>query len=92
MSIKKSYHLFTVLVLFVVLISTVSSCRKEGLYTGNDAVLSFSVDTLQFDTVFTTVGTVTRNFRIENTTNNTLLLDINLKNLDGLNTFRIKAK
>lgn len=89
MSIKKSYHLFTALVLFVVLISTVSSCRKEGLYTGNDAVLNFSVDTLHFDTVFTTVGTVTRNFRIENTSNNTLLLDINLKNLDGLNTFRI---
>lgn len=89
MTIKKSIHIFSVLILFVVLISTVSSCRKEGLYTGNDAILSFSADTLQFDTVFTTVGTVTRNFRIQNTSNKTLLLDINLQNLDGLGTFRI---
>jgi hypothetical protein len=89
MTIKKNFHLLTVLVLFVVLISTVSSCRKEGLYTGNDAILSFSADTLMFDTVFTTVGTVTRNFRIENTSNKTLVLDINLQNLDGLGTFRI---
>lgn len=89
MTIKKSLHIFSALVLFVVLISMGSSCRKEGLYTGSDGVLKFSVDTLQFDTVFTTVGTVTRNFRIENTSNKTLQLDINLKNLDGLETFRI---
>lgn len=86
---KKGFQIFSVLVLFVVLISTVSSCRKEGLYTGNDGVLKFSADTLQFDTVFTTVGTVTRNFRIENTSNKTLRLDINLQNLDGLETFRM---
>jgi hypothetical protein len=43
-----------------------SSCIKDDIYTGGDAEVSFSVDTLHFDTVFTQVGSATRSFKIYN--------------------------
>ena len=45
--------------------------------------MSFSVDTLLFDTVFTTVGSATRYLKVYNNSNS----DINLENvyLDGEN-------
>lgn len=43
------------------------SCQPERSYIEDSgARLEFTVDTLMFDTVFTTVGTVTRSFRIHN--------------------------
>jgi hypothetical protein len=45
------------------------SCKKENFYTGNDAVLNFSTDTIQFDTVFTTIGSATKSFIIYNKLN-----------------------
>lgn len=44
----------------------VFSCEKEGFVTNPDAGLTFSVDTLYFDTVFTELGTATRSFTIHN--------------------------
>lgn len=42
-------------------------CQPERSYIeDSDAKLSFTVDTVLFDTVFTTIGTVTRSFRIKN--------------------------
>ena len=35
----------------------------------NGGTLSFSTDTLKFDTVFTSLGSVTRSFKIYNTNN-----------------------
>jgi hypothetical protein len=46
------------------IISTNSSCRKD--IGQSDGSLEFSVDTVIFDTVFTTVGSVTRRFMIYN--------------------------
>lgn len=37
------------------------------VYQGNDATLEFSIDTVMFDTVFTSFGTTTKNIRIYNT-------------------------
>ena len=43
------------------------SCQPERTYNDDpDARLAFTVDTLFFDTVFTTIGTVTESFRIRN--------------------------
>jgi hypothetical protein len=42
------------------------SCYREQFYTGTDIRLRFSVDTLRFDTVFTTVGSATRYFKVFN--------------------------
>jgi len=41
-------------------------CKKEGFIDSPDARLSVSADTLFFDTVFTTVGSVTQFFKIYN--------------------------
>ncbi len=44
-----------------------AACHPERSYTENsDAQLEFTLDTLFFDTVFTTIGTVTKSFRIRN--------------------------
>ncbi len=45
------------------------SCRDEGIDLVGDVTLSFSVDTLLFDTVFTTVGSATRSFTVHNNHN-----------------------
>ena len=44
----------------------ISGCFKIDYYTHNDAFLTFSKDTLRFDTVFTDVGSATRSIRIRN--------------------------
>lgn len=89
MKLKKALIFLFALVLFA---SSLSSCRKENFYKGKNEILTFSVDTLSFDTVFTQTGTVTRFFRIENNTNTSVLLDrISLQNKDGMGTFRINV-
>lgn len=47
---------------------TNSGCKKENLFS-NEA-LSFSADTVVFDTVFTTVGSSTKRYKIYNPSNN----------------------
>ncbi|GAB4144224.1 MAG: hypothetical protein Fur0041_19190 [Bacteroidia bacterium] len=44
-----------------------SGCRKDPLDDDPDARLLFSKDTVVFDTVFTTVGSATRQFKVYNT-------------------------
>lgn len=42
------------------------ACRKDRLYTNSGAKLEFSTDTIFFDTVFTTVGSLTERIKIYN--------------------------
>jgi len=49
--------------LFAVL---VSACKKDRIITDSSAKLEFSVDTVVFDTVFTTVGSTTHQLRVYN--------------------------
>lgn len=42
------------------------SCKKDKFATDSGAKLQFSRDSVLFDTVFTTIGSSTRNFRIRN--------------------------
>ena len=41
-------------------------CYKEQYTSSSDVKLRFSTDTLRFDTVFTTIGSATRSFKIFN--------------------------
>ena len=50
------------IILFISLFGT--SCKKD--IVNPDGALEFSVDTVLFDTVFTTIGSVTRQFKIYN--------------------------
>jgi hypothetical protein len=62
-----------VLVFILIVALVAPACRKDSFITGN-ANLSTSADTLHFDTVFTTTGSVTHYFRIYNDNNQKLKL------------------
>ena len=63
MAVKKSL-IFIFFTCFVII-----SCKKEKLFTDSSAKLDFSTDTVQFDTVFTTIGSATLNFKVYNSYN-----------------------
>ncbi len=53
-----------------------AACHPERHYVeGTEATLEFTLDTLFFDTVFTTVGTVTKSFRVKNPHNQFISID-----------------
>jgi hypothetical protein len=53
----------------------VSSCKKKDKIDSNPALkLSFSTDTVFFDTVFTTIGSVTQRLMVHNNNSNKLLI------------------
>jgi hypothetical protein len=63
-------------ILVAILLTTLiyTSCTKDSFITSGNAVLNTSADTLHFDTVFTTTGSVTHFFRIYNQNNQKLRL------------------
>ncbi len=48
------------------------ACRKNDFNTSPDASVAFTADTLKFDTVFTSAGSVTQSFKIINENNEKL--------------------
>lgn len=50
------------------------SCKKDSFIVSSQASLSTSADTLSFDTVFTTAGSITQSFKIFNNNNQKLRL------------------
>ena len=53
--------------LSLLFIITFTSCKKEvGFITDKNSKLNFSEDTVLFDTVFTTIGSTTRQIRVRN--------------------------
>ena len=77
-----------------------SSCKKDSFITSPDAQLYTSADTISFDTVFTTVGSISKSFKIFNGNNQKLLLsDVQLAggqsspfkiNIDGVSSSSVK--
>lgn len=59
------YNLCFIVLSFYFLIN-ITSCKKEKIYTSNNARLKFSADTILFDTVFTMAGSATRQLRVIN--------------------------
>lgn len=82
-----------VIILLTIVNLTISSCKKDNFFSKGN--LSFSVDTVVFDTVFTTIGSTTQNFKFYNKDNKKLLVEeIELMggssspfriNIDGIN-------
>ena len=50
------------------------SCKKDSFISSPDALLRTSTDSLKYDTVFTTIGSVTKSFKIINDNNQKLRL------------------
>jgi hypothetical protein len=86
---KQNIHFIFSALILALFLATGSSCKKGfKLSKGN---LSFSADTLFFDTVFTTVGSTTKNFKFYNNDNNTLLVE-SIELMGGENSpFRINV-
>ena len=55
-------YIFAVAILFI----TLFSCEDEGYMSSPDAHLSFSADTVTFDTIFTSIGSTTQRFSVRN--------------------------
>ena len=74
MKINKLYlkGVGSIFLLVVALLSIVSCDRKDLYETDPESQLEFSNDTIIFDTVFTTIGTATRNIRVYNPHNRTI--------------------
>lgn len=75
------------------------ACERENPYTGSDLDISVSIDTLRFDTVFTTIGSATRTIKIYNNQNRVVSIpEIRLSdegehfrmNVDGISGSSIK--
>jgi len=60
---KNFFLLFFAGLLFII---STNSCKKDAFITSPDARLRISTDSLKFDTVFTTTGSVTQSFKIVN--------------------------
>ena len=67
-------------VFFLVFFVVIMSCRRDDYYEGNDVVVTFSEDTLRFDTVFTSLGSATRFIKVFNPKDQPILVDVALKN------------
>ena len=61
------------LLFLVLLVGSFVSCKKNNLLSKKN--LEFSVDTLVFDTVFTTIGSTTKQFKIYNKESKTVQID-----------------
>ena len=57
------------LIVFSLILLLLSSCWKEDNYVSEGVLLDFSADTMAFDTVFTQMGTTTRQFMVYNRSN-----------------------
>ena len=68
------YRLVGVLTIMTLIIV---SCRRDDYFEG-DVDIRFSSDTLRFDTVFTTIGSVTRPVKIYNPESRPIVVDIEL--------------
>ena len=54
-------------VLFLIFLAgSMTSCKKDSFITNKDAAVIISADTIHFDTLFTTTGSVTQFFKIFN--------------------------
>jgi hypothetical protein len=65
----------TIYILLICIPLAFFSCEKEFEYTDGLNGLSFSVDTLTFDTIFSSIGSVTKNFKIYNPYNEDLIIN-----------------
>lgn len=63
-----------------------TNCNREWLSPDSNALPEFSTDTVNFDTVFTTIGSATLNFKIYNPSNRPLVIS-SIELAEGENSF-----
>ncbi len=65
---------FIKILMLLWVISLFYACEKENINSSSDAVLHFSSDTITFDTLFTSIGSPTKNLRVINQTNENIVI------------------
>ncbi len=55
-----------ILILWSIASLLLVSCEREYVFRGNGTEIRFSTDTVAFDTIFTSVGSITQNLRVSN--------------------------
>jgi hypothetical protein len=68
-------HWFTYCLLLITYSLLQTSCKKDSFITSNEARVNITADSLKYDTVFTTTGSITKSFKIINENNQKLLLN-----------------
>lgn len=58
----------------VAIVVSFYACEDEGYMSSPDAQLHFSVDTITFDTIFTTIGSTTQRFTVHNPYSENILI------------------
>lgn len=78
-------------IVFIFIIAVFSqACKKTGVITDSSALVFSSVDTVFFDTVFTSVGSVTKSFKVFNPNDERIVLsEVRLMGQD--NFFKINV-
>ena len=80
-----------IVAIFTLCILALFACKKDNITTNTSDAVSFDTDTLFFDTVFTTVGSSTRKFKIYNHHNNKIKIS-SIKLAGGTNSiFRLNV-
>lgn len=81
----------TFLLLSIIVMLCIFGCTRQQLFFEGTVNLSFSTDTLRFDTVFTELGSATRILKVYNSEDRWIRVDrIALENTDG-STFRMNV-
>jgi len=79
------------LILLSILIAVIfNACQKDNTFEGTNPAITLSLDTLTFDTVFTTIGSATRSFKIFNNESEDIEVDVKLLSGQG-SKFRINV-
>lgn len=68
---KRLTHIIGILSVFI----SVFACEREFVFRGGEEGLRFSTDTVMFDTIFTSIGSTTQNFRVFNPYDDDLSID-----------------
>ncbi|MGB0391483.1 MAG: hypothetical protein ACPGRC_00310 [Salibacteraceae bacterium] len=77
--------------IFIIGLIGFNSCKKDVITDDPNARLQFSIDTLKFDTVFTSLGSTTKRFMVYNrNTENVVISSIKIKG-GNLSNFRINV-
>ncbi len=76
--------IFNLLIFSIIIIS----CEKENLETNQNIKLHFSDDTITFDTIFASIGSITKTLTVYNHNDLDITTNVNLKGVSAAN-FRI---
>lgn len=85
MKAKRRFRI-SLLITALFILAITSRCESESIYQGNSPVLTFSTDTLAFDTVFSTLGSATRYINVYNPLNEDVIIN-KIELAGGSNSF-----